>query len=60
MTLAGRTAAVTGASGAIGSEIAKALNELGAHVVAIDIAKSLDEGTSSSAHARFTKLYLDL
>jgi NAD(P)-dependent dehydrogenase (short-subunit alcohol dehydrogenase family) len=60
MTLAGRTAAVTGASGAIGSAISKALNELGAHVVAIDIAENVAEGTSSSSHDKFTRLHLDL
>jgi NAD(P)-dependent dehydrogenase (short-subunit alcohol dehydrogenase family) len=52
MSLAGKTAAVTGASGAIGSAISKTLNELGAHVVAIDIAENLSEGTSSSSDAR--------
>ena len=56
MTLAGRTAAVTGASGAIGAAIAKALNELGAHVVAIDIAGP----ASSSSNAKTTSLRLDL
>jgi 3-oxoacyl-[acyl-carrier protein] reductase len=60
MTLAGRTAAVTGASGAIGSAISKALNELGAHVVAIDIAENFAEGTSSCSNAKFTRLHLDL
>jgi 3-oxoacyl-[acyl-carrier protein] reductase len=53
MTLAGKTAAVTGASGAIGSAIASALNKEGAHVVAIDIA---DPG----ADATVTSLRLDL
>ena len=56
MTLAGKTAAVTGASGAIGSAIARALNEVGAHVVAIDIA----EPVSPKADARVTSLRLDL
>jgi 3-oxoacyl-[acyl-carrier protein] reductase len=56
MTLAGRTAAVTGASGAIGSAISKALTELGAHVVAIDVA----ETASSSNNAKTTRLHLDL
>jgi 3-oxoacyl-[acyl-carrier protein] reductase len=56
MTLAGRTAAVTGPSGAIGAAIAKALGELGAHVVAIDITESV----SSSTNAKITSLRLDL
>jgi 3-oxoacyl-[acyl-carrier protein] reductase len=56
MTLAGKTAAVTGASGAIGSAIARALNEAGAHVVAIDIA----EPVSQRADAKVTSLRLDL
>jgi 3-oxoacyl-[acyl-carrier protein] reductase len=58
MSLAGKTAAVTGASGAIGSAISKALNELGAHVVAIDVAGNLGERTSSDAAV--TKRQLDL
>jgi 3-oxoacyl-[acyl-carrier protein] reductase len=58
MSLAGKTAAVTGASGAIGSAISKALNELGAHVVAIDVAENLSGGTSSDATV--TKRQLDL
>ena len=56
MTLASRTAAVTGASGAIGSAISKALSELGAHVVAIDIAGS----DSPVADAGITQVRLDL
>ena len=60
MTLAGRTAAVTGASGAIGSAISRALTELGAHVVAIDIAENLAETASSSTDAKTTRLRLDL
>ncbi len=56
MTLAGKTAAVTGASGAIGSAIARALNEVGARVVAIDIA----EPVSPKADAKVTSLRLDL
>jgi 2-deoxy-D-gluconate 3-dehydrogenase len=59
MTLAGRIAAVTG-SGAIGSAISKALNELCAHVVAIDIAENFAQGTSLSNNAKFMRLYLDL
>jgi D-arabinose 1-dehydrogenase-like Zn-dependent alcohol dehydrogenase len=49
-------AELTGASGAIGSAVAKALTELGAHVVAIDIA----EASSASANAKMTSLLLDL
>lgn len=56
MTLASRTAAVTGASGAIGSAISKALSELGAHVVAIDIAGS----DSPVADAGITQVRHDL
>jgi 3-oxoacyl-[acyl-carrier protein] reductase len=56
MTLAGKTAAVTGASGAIGSAIARALNEVGAHVVAIDIV----DPVSPKADAKVTSLRLDL
>jgi 3-oxoacyl-[acyl-carrier protein] reductase len=56
MTLAGKTAAVTGASGAIGSAIARALNEVGVHVVAIDIA----EPVSPKADAKVTSLRVDL
>jgi 3-oxoacyl-[acyl-carrier protein] reductase len=56
MTLAGRTAAVTGSSGAIGSAISKALTELGAHVVAIDVV----DAASSSTSARMTPFHLDL
>lgn len=56
MTLAGRTAAVTGSSGAIGSAVSKALTELGAQVVAIDVA----DNASSSTNARITALRLDL
>lgn len=56
MTLAGRTAAVTGSSGAIGSAVSKALTELGAHVVAIDVADT----ASSSTSARLTPFHLDL
>ncbi len=40
MSLNGKTAVVTGAAGAIGSEIAKALHEAGALVVLIDIAEA--------------------
>lgn len=58
MTLARRIAAVTG-SGAIGSAISKALNELCAHVVAIDIAENFAQGTSLSNNAKFMRLYLD-
>jgi len=60
MTLAGRTAAVTGASGAIGSAISKALSELGAHVVAIDIAGTISESDSPVTNAGMTKVRLDL
>lgn len=56
MTLAGKTAAVTGASGAIGSAVAKALGELGAHVVAIDVAES----ASPSDKSKVSRLRLDL
>jgi 3-oxoacyl-[acyl-carrier protein] reductase len=56
MNLAGRTAAVTGSSGAIGSAVSKALTELGAQVVAIDVA----DNASSSTNARITALRLDL
>ena len=56
MTLAGKTAAVTGSSGAIGSAVSKALTELGAHVVAIDVADT----ASSSTNARMSQLHLDL
>lgn len=40
MSLNGKTAVVTGAAGAIGSEIAKALHQAGALVVLIDIAEA--------------------
>ena len=56
MTLVGRTAAVTGSFGAIGSAVSKALTELGAHVVAIDVADT----ASSSTNDRITPLHLDL
>ena len=56
MTLVGRTAAVTGSFGAIGSAVSKALTELGAHVVAIDVA----DAASSSTNDRITPLHLDL
>ena len=56
MTLAGKTAAVTGASGTIGSAIAKALNGLGAHVVAIDIA----EAASATRNVGITRCRADL
>jgi NAD(P)-dependent dehydrogenase (short-subunit alcohol dehydrogenase family) len=56
MTLVGRTAAVTGSFGAIGSAVSKALTELGAHVVAIDVADT----ASSSTNYRITPLHLDL
>jgi 3-oxoacyl-[acyl-carrier protein] reductase len=58
MTLASRTAAVTGASGAIGSAITKALSELGAHVVAIDIAGTV--AGRESPVAGITQVRLDL
>jgi NAD(P)-dependent dehydrogenase (short-subunit alcohol dehydrogenase family) len=45
-----------GASGAIGAAIARALNGVGAHVVAIDIA----EPVFPQAEARVTSLRLDL
>jgi NAD(P)-dependent dehydrogenase (short-subunit alcohol dehydrogenase family) len=56
MTLVGRTAAVTGSFGAIGSAVSKALTELGAHVVAIDVVDT----ASSSTNDRITPLHLDL
>jgi 3-oxoacyl-[acyl-carrier protein] reductase len=56
LTLVGRTAAVTGSFGAIGSAVSKALTELGAHVVAIDVADT----ASSSTNDRITPLHLDL
>jgi NAD(P)-dependent dehydrogenase (short-subunit alcohol dehydrogenase family) len=45
MSLAGRTAAVTGASGAIGSAISKALNELGGQCQTKFYAACLRAGT---------------
>jgi Enoyl-(Acyl carrier protein) reductase len=56
MTLVGGTAAVTGSFGAIGSAVSKALTELGAHVVAIDVADT----ASSLTNDRITPLHLDL
>jgi 3-oxoacyl-[acyl-carrier protein] reductase len=58
MTLASRTAAVTGASGAIGWAITKALSELGVHVVAIDIAGTV--AGRESPVAGITQVRLDL
>ena len=59
MSLSGRTAVVTGAAGAIGSAVTRALLSQGAHVVAIDIAQGLDpEGDLSLPGTSW--VYLDL
>jgi 3-oxoacyl-[acyl-carrier protein] reductase len=56
MILAGKTAAVTGASGAIGSAIVSALNAAGAHVVALDLVPPVP----SALEEKVTSFRLDL
>ena len=60
MTLSGKTAAVTGAAGAIGSAIVKALAEQGAQVIAIDIAEFQSAIQMPPVHDKVTRLHLDL
>lgn len=60
MTLSGKTAVVTGAAGTIGSAVAHALGDLGAHVVAVDIADEAGGPAAASARPGTTWVRLDL
>jgi 3-oxoacyl-[acyl-carrier protein] reductase len=60
MNLTGKTAAVTGAVGAIGSAVARSLAEAGAHVVIIDVAKGPLEAMSAEMGDGVTSVWLDL
>jgi 3-oxoacyl-[acyl-carrier protein] reductase len=60
MTLSGKTAVVTGASGAIGFAISRALISAGAHVVLVDIADRMSHDGFPWAGDRATIAHLDL
>jgi len=60
MTLSGKTAVVTGASGAIGFAISRALINAGAHVVLVDIADHKSRDGFPWAGDRATSAHLDL
>jgi 3-oxoacyl-[acyl-carrier protein] reductase len=60
MTLSGKTAVVTGASGAIGFAISRALISAGAHVVLVDIADRKSHDGLPWAGDRATIAHLDL
>jgi 3-oxoacyl-[acyl-carrier protein] reductase len=60
VTLSGKTAVVTGASGAIGSAISRALMSSGAHVVCVDIAERKSLDGAPWAEDRATDVHLDL
>jgi 3-oxoacyl-[acyl-carrier protein] reductase len=60
MNLAGKTAAVTGAVGSIGSAVARTLAAAGAHVVLIDVANRPLESLATAMGAQATPIQLDL
>ena len=60
MNLAGKTAAVTGAVGSIGSAVARTLAAAGAHVVLIDVANGPLESLATAMGTQATPIQLDL
>jgi 3-oxoacyl-[acyl-carrier protein] reductase len=60
MTLSGKTALVTGASGAIGSAVSRALLHSGAHVILVDVADPQKAEKPDWAGDRVTSVHVDL